>query len=235
MFTMSNENIEKLLAAQKIDKERLQLIESLEKGKAKIELDKTNKLINNSKACLLQLEAEAKTLQDNYQKIAKIVTDTLAQVKDANANANRSEDLELYSNYLSKLSMLEGQLSDIERRIMQKTATFKSTTVDVAKASTTLKNANKLYEDTKMANAPKIQALEKDFNDKVKSIDEKLVAKYRAVRKSKGGDTKDVVVPLTGDNRCQGCFMDVPMAIVSKIKTDGWATCDECGRIIYQA
>lgn len=233
MFTMSNENIEKLLAAQKIDQERLQLIEGLEKGKAKIELDKTNKLINNSKACLLQLESEAKTLQDNYQKIAKIVADTLAQVKDA--NASQSEDLELYSNYLSKLSMLEGQLSDIERRIMQKTATFKSTTVDVAKASATLKNANKLYEDAKTANAPKIQALEKDFNDKVKSIDEKLVTKYRAVRKSKGGDTKDVVVPLTGDNRCQGCFMDVPMAIVSKIKTDGWATCDECGRIIYQA
>lgn len=233
MFSMSNENIEKLLAAQKIDQERLQLIEGLEKGKAKIELDKTNKLINNSKACLLQLESEAKTLQDNYQKIAKIVADTLAQVKDA--NASQSEDLELYSNYLSKLSMLEGQLSDIERRIMQKTATFKSTTVDVAKASATLKNANKLYEDAKTANAPKIQALEKDFNDKVKSIDEKLVTKYRAVRKSKGGDTKDVVVPLTGDNRCQGCFMDVPMAIVSKIKTDGWATCDECGRIIYQA
>ena len=233
MFTMSNENIEKLLAAQKIDQERLQLIEGLEKGKAKIELDKTNKLINNSKACLLQLESEAKTLQDNYQKIAKIVADTLAQVKDA--NASQSEDLELYSNYLSKLSMLEGQLSDIERRIMQKTAIFKSTTVDVAKASATLKNANKLYEDAKTANAPKIQALEKDFNDKVKSIDEKLVTKYRAVRKSKGGDTKDVVVPLTGDNRCQGCFMDVPMAIVSKIKTDGWATCDECGRIIYQA
>ena len=233
MFSMSNENIEKLLVAQKIDQERLQLIESLEKGKAKIELDKTNKLINNSKACLLQLEAEAKTLQDNYQKIAKIVADTLAQVKDA--NASQSEDLELYSNYLSKLSMLEGQLSDIERRIMQKTATFKSTTVDVAKASATLKNANKLYEDAKTTNAPKIQALEKDFNNKIKSIDEKLVTKYRAVRKSKGGDTKDVVVPLTGDNRCQGCFMDVPMAIVSKIKTDGWATCDECGRIIYQA
>ena len=173
------------------------------------------------------------TQKDNYQKIAKIVADTLAQVKDA--NASQSEDLELYSNYLSKLSMLEGQLSDIERRIMQKTATFKSTTVDVAKASATLKNANKLYEDAKTANAPKIQALEKDFNNKVKSIDEKLVTKYRAVRKSKGGDTKDVVVPLTGDNRCQGCFMDVPMAIVSKIKTDGWATCDECGRIIYQA
>ena len=76
---------------------------------------------------------------------------------------------------------------------------------------------------------------EKEVNEKVKGIDEKLLAKYRAIRKSKGNDIKDVVVPLTMDNRCQGCFMDVPSALVNKIKTDGWVTCDECGRIIYQA
>lgn len=230
---MINENIEKLLTAQKIDKERLQLIHGLEKGKVKMELDKTTQMINNSKACLLQLEAEAKALQDNYQKIAKIVADTLVQVNQA--NKNNSEDLELYSNYLSKLSMLEGQLSDIERRIMQKTATFKNTTVDVAKASAMLKNVTKAYEDVKLAGAPKIQALEKEFNEKVQGVDEKLLTKYRAIRKSKGSDVKDVVVPLTGDNRCQGCFMDVPVAMVNKIKTNGWTTCDECGRIIYQA
>ena len=230
---MSNASIEKLLAAQKVDKERLQLIQNLEKGKVKMELDKANQTINNSKASLLQLESEAKTLQDNYKKIAKIVADTLAQVEKA--NAGHSEDLELYSNYLSKLSMLEGQLSDIERRIVQKTATFKSTTVDVAKASAMLKNITKMYEDAKGAGAPKIQALEQQFNEKVKDVDEKLLTKYRAIRKSKGSDTKDVVVPLTADNRCQGCFMDVPVAMVNKIKTDGWTTCDECGRIIYQA
>ena len=230
---MSKESIEKLLAAQKIDKERLQLIQNLEKGKVKMELDKTNQTINNSKASLLQLESEAKTLQDNYQKIAKIVADTLAQVEKA--NANHSEDLELYSDYLSKLSTLESQLSEIERRIVQKTAVFKSTTVDVAKASAMLKNITKMYEDAKGAGAPKIQALEQQFNEKAHGVDEKLLAKYRAIRKSKGGDTKDVVVPLTADNRCQGCCMDVPVAMVNKIKTDGWTTCDECGRIIYQA
>ena len=228
-----NENIEKLLAAQKIDKERLRLIHNLEKGKVKVELDKTMQMINDSKACLLQLESEAKALQENYQKIAKIVSDTLAQVKQT--NSTKSEDLELYSSYLSKLSMLEGQLSDIERRIMQKTATFKNTTVDVAKASAMFKNISKMYEDAKAEGAPKILALEKEFNEKVQGVDEKLLIKYRAIRKGKGNDVKDVVVPLTVDNRCQGCFMDVPVAMVNKIKTNGWTSCDECGRIIYQA
>ncbi len=230
---MSNENIEKLLAAQKVDKERLQLIQNLEKGKVKMELDKTTKLINDSKVCLLGLEEEAKILEEKYQKIAKIVSDTLAQIDKA--NSSQSEDLESYNSFLSELTRSEGQLADIERLIGQKTATFKKTAADVMKATALLKNVTKMYEDAKAAASPKIQELEKQFSDMVKGIDEKLLARYQAVRKNKGFDAKDVVVPLTPDKRCQGCIMDVPVAMVNKINTNGWATCDECGRIIYQA
>ncbi|MBR4418837.1 MAG: hypothetical protein IKT33_02400 [Clostridia bacterium] len=228
-----NENIEKLLDAQKIDKERLQLVQNLEKGKIKLELDKTTKMINDSKVCLLSLEEEAKILEEKYQKIAKIVADTLAQVDKA--NGSQSEDLESYNNFLSELTRSEGQLADIERLIGQKTSTFKKTAADVMKATQMLKNMTKMYEEAKTAAAPKIQDLEKQFNEIVKGIDEKLLIRYQAVRKSKGFDAKDVVVPLTPDKRCQGCIMDVPVAMVNKINTNGWATCDECGRIIYQA
>ena len=213
---MSNANIEKLLSAQKIDRERLQLVQNLEKSKVKIELDKAKQTIENSKNSLLQLETEAKSLQDNYQKFAKIVGDALVQMEKA--KANHSEDANLYDELLSKLTKLEGQLADIERRITQKTNAFKTTSVDVVKSNAMLKNLTKMYEDAKNADAPKIQALEQQFNEKVKGVDEKLLAKYRAIRKTKGSDIKDVVVPLTGDNRCQGCFMDVPGAMVNKIK-----------------
>ena len=231
---MSNANIEKLLAAQKIDKERLQLMQNLEKSKVKVELDRAKQTIENSKNALLQLESEAKGLQENYQKFAKLVSDTLAQMEKA--QKSNSEDADLYDEFLSKLTKAESQLSEIERRIAQKTNAFKTTTMDVAKNSAMLKNLTKMYEDAKNALMPKLQVLEKQFDEKVQGVDEKLVAKYRAIRKSKAGDIKDVVVPLmAGDNRCQGCFMEVPVAMVNKIKTDGWATCDECGRIIYQA
>lgn len=230
---MSNQSIEKLLLAQKIDKERLQLLQNLEKGKVKKELDKTTKLINDSRTNVLQLDSDAKVLQENYQKISKIITETLALVEKT--NTKQSDDLELYSNYLSKLSMLESQLADIERRIVQKTLTFKNMINDLAKATNQQKTYLKMYQDEKSATAPKLQALEKQFNENIKNVDEKLIAKYNAVRKSKGTDTKDVVVPLTGDNRCQGCFMDVPVATVNQIKTNGWAICEECGGIIYQA
>ena len=226
---MSNANIEKLLAAQKIDKERLQLKQAL--GKVKAEKDHAFQTINDAKDSLLKLEAEAKSLQDNYQKLAKMVADTLKQVEKA--NASHSEDLSLYNELFSKLNSLEVQLSEIERRINQKTNTFKTTSVEVAKASAMLKTISQKYEDAEKTYAPEIKALEQQFKEKVQGVDAKLLAKYLEVHESKAG--KNVVVPLTGDNRCQGCFMDVPVAIVNKIKNDGWATCDECGRIIYQA
>lgn len=230
---MSKESIEKILAAQKIDQERLQLIRNLEKGKIKVDLDKAQITIENSKKSLLQLESDAKSLQDNYQKIAKIVEDTLVQINKSKAEHN--ESLEIYSDYLSKLSTLESQLSEIERRIIQKNNTFKSTSFDVAKTSSILTSLTKKYDEAKKQEAPKIQSLKQQFDEKVKGVDDKLLARYRAIRESKGNDTKDVVVPLTLDNRCQGCFMEVPVAMINKIKTDGWTTCSECGRIIYQA
>ncbi len=230
---MSNANIEKLLTAQKIDQERLQLMQNLEKSKVKLELDRAKDVINNSKNALLQLEAEAKTLQENYQKFAKLVNDILIELDKAQKNNN--EDPNLYEELLSKLTKTESQLAEIERRIVQKTSAFKNTSMDVAKSTALLKNLTKMYEDAQASLTPKLQALEQQFNEKIHGIDEKLLAKYRTIRKNKGNDIKNVVVPLTMDNRCQGCFMDVPSAMVNKIKTDGWVTCDECGRIIYQA
>ena len=226
---MSNANIEKLLAAQKIDKERQQLKQTL--GKVKAEKDQAFQTINDAKDGLLKLEAEAKSLQENYQKLAKMVADTLKQVEKA--NASHSEDLSLYNELFSKLNSLEVQLSEIERRINQKTNTFKTTSVEVAKASAMLKTVSQKYENAEKTYSPEIKALEQQFKEKVQGVDAKLLAKYLEVHENKAG--KNVVVPLTGDNRCQGCFMDVPVAIVNKIKNDGWATCDECGRIIYQA
>ncbi len=226
-------SITKLLAAQKIDRERLELLQALAKGSVKVELDKANQTIADSKKNLLQLEADAKNLKDNYEKLSKIITDTVALVKKA--NQTKSQDMGEYGEYLSKLSLFESQLADIERKIIEKSAAFKSATVSVVKASEFVKKNSQTYEQQKQKAAVQIKDLEAKFVAATQGIDEKLLAKYQAVRKNKAGDIKDVLVPLTADKRCQGCYMDVPAAITSKILADGWAVCEECGRIIYKA
>ncbi len=228
-----NASITKLLTAQKIDHERLVLLQALTKGSVKVELDKANQTIVDSKKNLLQLEADAKNLKDNYEKVSKIITETLALVKQA--NQAQSQDMGEYGDYLSKLSILESQLADIERKIMEKSSAFKNATVSVVKASDFVKKNLPTYEQQKQQTDVQVKALEKQFAEATNEVDEKLLAKYKAARKSKVGDVKDVLVPLTADRRCQGCYMDVPAAITSKISADGWALCEECGRIIYKA
>lgn len=225
-------SISKLLEAQKVDKERLELLLSLEKGNIKVERDKARSNIDESKALLLKLDAEAQTLQEYYKKIEKSLTDTLALIEKA--KKAHHEDIAEYDGYHADLCKLEGQLADTERKIEEKTAAFKATTLSVMKAQEFIKKTEKLYEEQKQKVADKLQVLEQNFAEKSKGVDEKLLAKYKAIRKSKADSAKDVVVPLTDDNRCYGCYMDVPRATISKIDTSGWAVCEECGRIIYK-
>ena len=75
--SMINENIEKLLAAQKIDKERLHLIHDLEKGKVKMELDKT--VLDNLK------KAYADAVAKNDTAAAAKVLEKLKQLKQQKA------------------------------------------------------------------------------------------------------------------------------------------------------
>lgn len=224
-------SIAKLLEAQKVDKERLELLLSLEKGKIKVERDKAQAQIDGSKELLLKLDAEAQNLQDYYKKIAKNLTDTLALVEQA--NKAHHEDIAEYDGYHTDLCKLEGQLADTERKIAEKATAFKATTLSVMKAKEFIKKTDPLYEEQKQKIAGQVKTLEQKFAEKCQGIDEKLLTKYKAIRKSKSGDAKDVVVPLT-DNRCYGCYMEVPRATISKMDVGGWAVCEECGRIIYK-
>ncbi len=230
---MNNANIEKILAAQEIDKERLQLLQSLEKSKVKIELDRAEQSFKNSKENAVQLALKAEKLKENYQKCAQNVARIFAELEQA--QKKQSEDIDFYEGCKSNLNLFTTQLQEISKSIESTVDDFKLAMRDRKQSNERREALTQKYEAEVSAVKPKIHELEQQFNEKVQGIDEKILAKYRAVRKNKGNDIKDVVVPLTGDNRCQGCFMDVPGAMVNKIKTDGWTICDECGRIIYQA
>ena len=225
-------SIAKLLEAQKIDKQRLELLLSLEKGNIKVERDKAQNNIDESKALLLKLDAEAQTLQEYYKKIEKSLADTLALI--AQAKKAHHEDIAEYDGYHADLCKLEGQLADTQRKIEEKTAAFKATTLSVMKATEFIKKTAKLYEEQKQKIAAQLKVLEQTFAEKSQGIDDKLLAKYKAVRKSQADSAKDVVVPLTDDYRCYGCYMEVPRAAISTINTSGWGVCEECGKIIYR-
>ena len=225
-------DIAKLLEAQKTDKERLTLSLSIERGSVKLELDRAMKTIADTKNTLLALESDAKTLQDNFNRIEKVLTETINTL--AKAKKSGAEDIGEFGSLLSRLSILEGQLADMERKISEKTSAFKNATMAVIRSQEVVKKHTEAFEKQKASIAGKLNELKAKFDAQSQGIDEKLIAKYNAIRKQKGSDTKDVVVPVTADNRCGGCIMEIPLSQVSKISASGWAVCEECNRIIYK-
>ncbi|KGG79486.1 zinc ribbon domain-containing protein [Caloranaerobacter azorensis] len=71
---------------------------------------------------------------------------------------------------------------------------------------------------------------EKEIIDRISAdIDEVSLKKFNKLLKNKGR----AVVEVEGD-KCTGCYMVVPLSILSKLKySDSITYCDNCGRILY--
>lgn len=71
---------------------------------------------------------------------------------------------------------------------------------------------------------------EKEIIEKISAdIDENSLKKFNALLKNKG----KAVVKVEGD-KCTGCYMAVPLSILSKLKYSNTINyCDNCGRILY--
>lgn len=231
-----NAEIEKLLNAQKIDNQRLQKEREIEMIKHKTL--KAAKDFNEARVQLDQLETDAQNLQKDYQTAAKNVEEILTELEKA--QKDQCEDASFFESLKTDLNYYSSRLSGIAEKILEKCKIYKTKLPEAEKSRNDCNQLKQAYAEKKKTVDPETQSLEKQFNEAVQGINDELIKTYRTVRKSKGNDGKNVVVPLIAGNQCEGCckdghFMDVSVATINKIKTNGWAVCEECGRILYQA
>jgi predicted nucleic acid-binding Zn-ribbon protein len=224
-------DISKLLDAQKTDKERLSLLLSLEQSDTKCELDAAKRIANDAKTKLLSLDEEAGNLKQNFARLGRVVEETVKLVENAKKSGG---DVGEFNSALSRLSILEGHLADIERKISEKTAAFNLTYQSGARAQSVARSRMEEFEKQKLSLKGKLDELDTKFETQMKGVPPDLAAKYRTVRKQKAGDTKDIVVQVVPDNRCGGCYMEVSLSHINQIASNGWTTCEECGRVIYK-
>jgi predicted nucleic acid-binding Zn-ribbon protein len=230
---MDKKDIETLLEAQAVDRERLTLINSVYGGVAKRNLDSATKLLTGTKENLLALESDAQNLTATFNKIAKAINDTIKVIDDEKLKSEDDEDAGTFGSLLSKISILEGQLSNIERQISDKSAAFERAKETVAIAQRTIQNTTAEFEKQKNSIKDTVADLDAKFEKTIKTVDEKLSARYKNIRRQKGTDPKDIVVPMTADSRCGGCYFEIPLSQISKIKMNGCIVCEECSKIIY--
>ena len=76
---------------------------------------------------------------------------------------------------------------------------------------------------------PKVEEIKKQKLEMEKSIDPVLLGKYKHLRQDK---IFPVFVPLN-NNSCGGCSMELPAALMNKLKAEGYLECEQCRRYIY--
>jgi predicted nucleic acid-binding Zn-ribbon protein len=217
-------DIEKLFEIQKIDKERAEILNSVENGNAKRNYDNANKTIEGTKIALLGLENEAKNLQESFSRVAKVLSETFANIEKEEKNNSSEEDkISVFGTLLTRISVLESQLADMDRKIREQTVSYENAKISIQRAQEVVKKYAPEYEQQKGKINGKVDELTAKINEALKKIDCNLASKYKTIR---------TIVPLIG-NQCGGCSFEMPKLAISNIKQNGWIICGECGKIIY--
>ena len=233
--------IKTLLEYQNIEKEKLELIRTVEQGKTKKELDAATKVISDAKQTLLTLESEAKNTFSLYESINKNLSELFANVNGFNDDhAGKTEEeiqnvLKYLSGLANKIQGYESQLKEMQRRIDERSKRFEETKVSVVRAQGASKTLSAEYEKQKAEIKGKVDSFEKELKAKEKAIDAKLLERYKKKRAGLSfGNYQDVLVSLKS-NRCGGCHFELPLSLTHKISTDGYIVCEECGKIIHNS
>jgi predicted nucleic acid-binding Zn-ribbon protein len=233
--------IKELLTYQAKDKERLAVLAGVDGGKVKRELDACNRGIAESKQALLGLENDAKILVGMFESASKNLGEIFDRISQFNKSmeSDKTED-ELASAHsyvsalLARVNGYESQLEDVSRKIASKTAQFEDGKASLQNASKRVGLLQAEYEKQRKEIEPKLTEFERELKKLESSVDKVLLEKYaKARRNDKSGKVVDVVVPLSS-NRCGGCYFEMPLSQVHSISTNGYITCEECGKIIFK-
>ena len=233
--------IQPLLDYQAIEKEKLSLIATVEGGKVKRNLDETIKIIDGAKRTLLLLESEAKSTFTMYDSVKKNLSELVLKISDFQSaqEGKTEEEIQTTLTYLStlatKLHGYESQLKEMQRKIDDKHKRFEETKVQVMQAQKAQQTLATQYQAAKGEIEGKVAEFDKQLKEKEKSVDAKLLERYKKKRASLPASNYQDVAVLLGANRCGGCHFELPLSMTHKVATDGYIICEECGKIIFRS
>jgi len=227
---------EKLLDYQKLDGELLSIKKEAEKNPAKENLNRTKALVLDSQKQLLSLDTSAKLAIAEYEKCKADFEKDFANLESLSKKDTSKLDMEQLNEVLEEISKLTNHLSNLERMLSSQAENINKimkNSQDCKKSIVLNKqkyNENKAkFEETTKKFLPKIEELKAKMATIEKTIDPKIFARYKHLR---ADHIFPAFVPLNGTS-CGGCSMEIPSALMSKLKSQGFLECEQCRRIVY--
>jgi len=226
---------EKLLEYQKLDGKLLSLKRELEKDATRQTLNKVVSLVKDSQSKLLELDAKAKACIADYEKYKKDyerVFNELSEISNKDVSSLTEEELsanvEKANQLIALIGTLERGLSAQAESINGILKSFDVCRNNIVTYKQKYKESKLVCEQHEASLKPQFEEIKKQMATMEKDIEPKMLAKYKHLRQDK---IFPVLVPLN-NNACGGCSMEVPAALMNKLKSTGYLECEQCRRCI---
>ena len=227
---------EKILEYQKLDGEILALNRKLEKDETKISLNKVVGMVKEAQSKLIDLENRAKLLIEDYNKSKTSYEESFSKIEKLSKLDINSLDEEKANNYLDEsnnalnnLSILERSLSMQAENINAIIKNFEICRNSIVSLKQKYKELKQKVDENQSKMEPEIKAIQSKMLALEKQIDSNILNKYKHLRQDR---IFPVFVPLN-NNACGGCSMELPAALMNKLKENGYLECEQCRRYIY--
>ena len=234
--------LEYLLMYQKADLKKQQLENNLRTTESRQKLNKITKLLREQQAAIQKLTEDADAQQT---ALGKLLAQQESLSHELELNHSEMETLEAdeevtaeeLTEFRTDVERLNRELGRLEKDVKGLLDQLEKTSTDFQKARSLGAKAKKEYdrlkavvEVEKSEGAADIATATKEMETVERQVDPTFLAKYKKARVHHSMP----VVPVVNE-KCSGCNMSLPMAVIKKLANqENVMECENCGRILYQ-
>ncbi|MBE5753905.1 MAG: hypothetical protein E7340_01025 [Clostridiales bacterium] len=229
--------IQALLDYQKVDASLREIEKKLAASEERKKAVSAKKYLDGVEENVNKLDARATDLIAAYEAVTQeqlklkeqeeSIADAIDSSKDEKEVAFLIKKVEELIGKIKSLGSKASKISDEIQAVMKEYSTIKATT----KAAQVQYNENaKKYSELKASVAGEKAEIEKQLAALKEKVDPALMQRYQKKREGKIYP----IVYATRGNMCGACNMELPMAVLGKLKNGEVIDCDQCGRMIYQ-
>lgn len=185
-----------------------------------------------------RIEAEVATMadrldaiEDEAKRLSALLDKEQKELEEAPPQGQEEVDKAIASmqKLVDSLTRYEQELQKIRKDSDARDRQQKEIRVRAAKTKAEYDQLKKVYDVEFKADSQKLKALRDKTEQASRSVEAKLLERYRAIKQH----STPPMALLVGD-QCGGCHMTLPSVMLRDIQSgEKMVECDNCGRIIY--
>jgi len=192
-----------------------------------------------SRASVEGLKQRARQLEIDRKRLELDVgtrTETISRLKTQQYQTRKNEEFRAIGHEIERYENEIRKIEDDELELMVLADKVKADLTEEEKKATAAQNSiarqTADLEEKSKALESQLQVLSKERSELAGKIDEDLLGRFERLFKSKG----DAAVVAIEHGVCTGCHMKVTTATAAQVKAGKEiVSCENCGRILYEA